>query len=638
MTMTTGEKPKHEGEGSATQAGSMVMSPEIWRHIFDAIDTPIFLHDVEYRVRLANRAYCREAGMSEAEMLGKPYWDAFPLGTGPLPGCKKAMSGDGCFNQEDVSVGARLFTSKSYAVRDDQGKLLYSLHILDDLTEQRRAETALRQAEVQTRLLLDTLPQKIFYKDRDSVYVDCNASYARDLGISSGEIAGRSDFDFYPREQAEKCRADDVRLMAAGQAEEFDESHVRNGQELWIHTIKTPVRNEQGEVSGVLSIFWDITQLHQAQAHLARLNRMYRTISLCNQALVHAGDELELSNEMCRVLVEEGGFRAAWVGYAETGKGKGILPVATMGIEQGEIKKMKPTWENNGHEPMGSAIRSGETVVTQDILTDPRWQHWNESAKRLGCTTAIVVPLRINGTMLGGLEVFAAETDAFTPDMVKLLAELAGDLTFGVSNLRARADRMGILEKLGHSLDHAVTAIAATVEMRDPYTAGHQRRVAQLAVAIAGEMGLDKNRQEGLRMAGVVHDIGKIHVPAEILSNPGKLTEAEIEIIKTHPQAGYEILKGIDFPWPVAEIVYQHHEKLDGSGYPRGLKGDEILLEARILTVADVVEAMASHRPYRPGFGAFPSLQEISRNKGKLYDERVVAACLKLFLEKNYEL
>lgn len=139
-------------------------------------------------------------------------------------------------------------------------------------------------------------------------------------------------------------------------------------------------------------------------------------------------------------------------------------------------------------------------------------------------------------------------------------------------------------------------------------------------------------------MACVVHDIGKIHVPAEILANPGKLTNAEFDIIKTHCLAGYEVLKEIDFAWPVAEIVYQHHEKLDGSGYPRGLKGDEILLEARILTVADVVEAMWSHRPYRPGFGIFPALQEISRNKGKLFDPRAVEACIRVFMEQSYEL
>jgi len=616
------------------------MSPEIWRHIFDAIDDPIFLHDAEYRVLLANRAYCREAGVSEAEALGKPYWEVFPPGTEPLPGCKETVGKGHAGTQEEVSVGAKLFLSTGYAVRDDQGKLLYSLHILSDITAQRQAEAALRHSEAEIRLLLDTLPQKIFSKDLDSVYLSCNASYARDLGIDSAGIKGHTDFDFYPRELAEKYRADDRRVMEAGKLDEIEEPYVLNDQEFWVHTIKTPIHNGTSESTGVLGIFWDVTQLRQAQAHLARLNRMYRTISLCNQSLVRAGDELQLAREMCRVLVEKGEFHAAWVGYADQGAGKHIRPVAAVGIEQGEIEAMNLTWEDNEHGqgPTGTAVRTGETMVSQDILNDPLWRPWREQAERPGLVAAIAIPLQSDGKTFGVIDIYGVETDAFAPDMRELLAELAGDLAFGIANLRARAEHLGILEKLEHTLDHAVIAIAATVEMRDPYTAGHQRRVALLAVAIAKEMGLDESRMEGLRMAGVVHDIGKIHVPAEILSSPAKLSNAEFEIIKTHPQAGWEILKGIDFPWPVAEIVYQHHEKLDGSGYPRGLKGEELLLEARILTVADVVEAMASHRPYRPGFGIFPALQEISRQKGRIYDVAVVEACQRLFMEKNYEL
>ena len=176
------------------------------------------------------------------------------------------------------------------------------------------------------------------------------------------------------------------------------------------------------------------------------------------------------------------------------------------------------------------------------------------------------------------------------------------------------------------------------VEQRDPYTAGHQRRVADLAEAIATDMALSAEQIIGIRMAAVVHDIGKIHVPAEILSKPTRLSDAEYEIIKTHPKIGWDVLKNIDFPWPVAEVVYQHHERLDGSGYPRGLKGDEILLEARIVMVADVVDAMSEFRPYRPALGILPALQEIMKQKGTLFDERVVNTCLKLFLEKNYEL
>lgn len=192
--------------------------------------------------------------------------------------------------------------------------------------------------------------------------------------------------------------------------------------------------------------------------------------------------------------------------------------------------------------------------------------------------------------------------------------------------------------RLKNNMLETVTAVAAMVELRDPYTAGHQRRVAQVAEAIAREMGLSDEHIEGLHLAAVVHDLGKINVPSEILSKPGHLTDVEFALIKQHPDFGYEILKGIDFPWPIAEIVRQHHERLDGSGYPQGLKGKAIIMEARILAVADVIEAMASHRPYRPGFGADVALQEIEKHRGNKFDHVVVNAALRLFREKGYQL
>jgi putative nucleotidyltransferase with HDIG domain len=165
------------------------------------------------------------------------------------------------------------------------------------------------------------------------------------------------------------------------------------------------------------------------------------------------------------------------------------------------------------------------------------------------------------------------------------------------------------------------------VEMKDPYTAGHQQRVSDLARAIATEMGLSADRRDFIRTASSIHDIGKISIPSEILSKPTKLTDLEFSLIKTHSQSGYDILKDIDFPWPVADVVLQHHERMNGSGYPQGLKGDDILLEA-----------IGSHRPYRPSLGIDFALEEISRNKGILYDADVVDACLKLFREKGYTL
>lgn len=749
------------------------MNPEIWRNIFDAIEDPVFLHDEQFRVLLANRAYCREAGVSEAQALGKLYWEVFPPGVGPLPGCPTAMRETArAGSQDEVSVGEKQYNSRGYTVRDEQGKLLYTLHILSDITGQRKAELALRDSEARFLEAMETARDAIITLDGETgVITTWNSAAEAIFGYRKEEVIGLAIHEFLPppryreaaqlgmihfaatgegaaigktlelaalhkdgsefpielslsaiqihgkwfatgiaraiseRKQVEAslknmaakfqtvfdsssdaimlldekgftdCNPATLRLFGCSTRDDFITKHpaqlsppIQPGGEdsmnlanqriataykqgsnrfEWMHSrldgtaFPAEVLLTVMEIDGkplLQATVRDLTERKQAETHLVRLGRMYRTISQCNQSLVHVGDELELAHEMCRVLVGEGGFSAAWVGYAETGAGKRILPVAAAGIEPSEIEAMNLTWEDNGqgHEPSGTAVRTGETIASQDIRNDPLWMQWRGKAERLGLA-AVAIPLRVNGNTLGVMAIYGSETDAFTSDMIGLLTELAGDLAFGIGNLRTRAERMGILEKLEHSLDHAVTAIAATVEMRDPYTAGHQRRVAKLAVALATEMGLPEDQVQGLHMACVVHDIGKIHVPAEILSNPAKLSDAEFEILKTHPQAGWEILKGIDFPWPVAEIVYQHHEKLDGSGYPRGLKGEEILLETRILTVADVVEAMCSHRPYRPGFGIFPALQEISRNKGKLYDVAVVEACLRVFMEKNYE-
>lgn len=198
------------------------------------------------------------------------------------------------------------------------------------------------------------------------------------------------------------------------------------------------------------------------------------------------------------------------------------------------------------------------------------------------------------------------------------------------------AELLSSQRKLKANLLDSVTALASIVEMRDPYTAGHQLRVAHLAVAIAKEMQLSHSQVECIHLASVVHDVGKIKVPAEILSKPGKLTALEFGIIKEHSQNGHEVLKNIDFPLPIAQIVLQHHERMDGSGYPQGLHGDQIALEARILAVADVVESMAMHRPYRPALGVEAALDEISRNKGTTFDAQVVDACVKLFREQAY--
>jgi len=251
-----------------------------------------------------------------------------------------------------------------------------------------------------------------------------------------------------------------------------------------------------------------------------------------------------------------------------------------------------------------------------------------ESMLQLGVYDYIIKPMDRNGILISVANAFRRRDLEITNHSYRRNLEQMVD---------ERTDSLQqSMKKLENAMDGIVRAIAHTVETRDPYTAGHQRRVADLAVAIAETVGFEKDKIEAVRVAASIHDLGKISVPAEILSKPSRLTVNEFNLIKEHPQVGYDILKDIEFPWEIATMVYQHHEKLDGSGYPLGLSGDDILPESRVLTVADIVEAMASHRPYRPGLGMDVALGEIDKNKGTLYDSEVSAACHALFNEKRF--
>ena len=231
-------------------------------------------------------------------------------------------------------------------------------------------------------------------------------------------------------------------------------------------------------------------------------------------------------------------------------------------------------------------------------------------------------------------EVFKLYNERLVNKLEKKMLDLEKEIT---ERKQAEEKVKNSLKKLKQIIKGTIHAMAYTVEVKDPYTAGHQRRVTNLAFAVATKMNLSKNQIEGIRMAGVVHDIGKIYVPAEILSKPGRLNEIEFNMIKTHAQVGYDILKTIEFPLPIAQIVYQHHERMNNSGYPQGLSGNDILMEARIIGVADVVEAMSSHRPYRPALGIDKAIDEIKKNKGILYDPEVVDACLIILNKKEFE-
>jgi putative nucleotidyltransferase with HDIG domain len=247
----------------------------------------------------------------------------------------------------------------------------------------------------------------------------------------------------------------------------------------------------------------------------------------------------------------------------------------------------------------------------------------------------LLVPLKNDGKLAGMMLLSnKASREPYSNEERRLLRMLSTEVAVNIDNANLYENIKQKHNELQKAMDGVIHAVSLVVETRDPYTAGHQRRVAELARAIAGEMGLSEWQTMGTYIAGLLHDVGKVAVPTEILSKPGKINQYEFSIIKNHSRIGFEILQKIDFPWPVTKAILQHHERLDGSGYPEGLTGEDIILEARILGVADVVEAMSSHRPYRPALGLERALQEISQASGILYDTEVVEACLRL-LKKN---
>jgi PAS domain S-box-containing protein/putative nucleotidyltransferase with HDIG domain len=342
---------------------------------------------------------------------------------------------------------------------------------------------------------------------------------------------------------------------------------------------------------------------------------------------VVAGDAFNI------MLVEDGVARMVrWRGYERLGIEKRIAQFSPPVVELPSLVHM---------------VQTKGPVVIPDTSTDPEWvplEGWEWLRSYVGAL------IRVGGVTVGILSVDGTQPGQFGPADARRLAAFADHAAAAIENARlfeqaqqeiaerkrAEVELQQSLEQLRRTFEGTIEVLVSTIGLRDPCTASHQRQVTQLACAIANEMGLPEEHIQGLRMAGLVHDIGKINIPVEILSKPGALNDLEYGLIRMHVQVGYDVLRKFDFPWPVAQIVFQHHERLDGSGYPQGLSGEEILLEAKILAVADVVTAMASHRPYRSAPGLDKALEEISRNRGVLYDAEIVNICLKLFAEERF--
>lgn len=542
--------------------------------------------------------------------------------------------GSNFFEWEHRRIDGTSFTADVLLARIEAGGETLIQATVRDISERKQAEKNLAIF----RTLLDHSSDGIEVVDPLTLrFLDVNETECHELGYSREEMLAMSTTDIDPAFTPELNEEILKQLRRSGEAR-FETLHQRKDGSTF--PVECSTKMVELDKPYALNIVRDITDRKASQAALQRANRALKTLSTGNLALVRATSEEGLLQEVTNVIVEQGGYIQAVVDYAEDAPGKGIIPMAWSGYEGEHYWAEQLSWDDTvrGQLPIAKAIRSGKTQVCHDIAGDPAFKPWQESAVERGYVSNIALPLSDGKRTFGGLSIYSSESSAFDDEEVRLLEELANDLAYGIVTLRTRKEHEQHTAILRQSLEQSIQTIAATVEARDPYTAGHQRRVSELAVAIAREMGLPQEQINGLHLAAIIHDLGKIRVPAEILSKPGKLTDSEFGMIKDHPQAGYDILKDVKFPWPIAAIVWQHHERLDGSGYPQGLKGDQILPESRIIAVADVVEAISSHRPYRASLGIETALAEIKRGSGSgsAYDPEVVDACVKLFAEKEF--
>jgi PAS domain S-box-containing protein len=612
-----------------------------WMAALDVVKDPIFLHDKECRVLRCNKAYQQCSGMTFKQIIGQPYFKVFPKAEGPSSGCTHTM--ESVAIEEEILVGDATYRSRAFSIQDEKGEYLYSLHILEDITETLRASASLHESEEKFRKISESAQDAIIMMvDRRISF--WNLSAERIFGYSAPEALGQDLHQLLtlPKEQAAFAQ-NYAHFQKTGEGPVIGKllelTALRKGGEEFPVELSISATHLNGKWHAIC-VARDIGERKQHEIAMQRSNRALLTISAGNQALIHAVEEGQLLHEMCDVAVQVGGYRLAWIGFARDDAGKTIEQMALSGFEKGWPNPSPLTWDEARHEscPAGRAIISGMTCVAQNILADPELEAWHENARQYGYASCIALPLMNAKRAFGVLVIFDDKMNVFDMDEVKLLEEMSGDLAFGILTLRVKEAHREHEQRLQKNMLQTVEAIASIVEMRDPYTSGHQARVAALAKEIARQMGLAEEEVQAIHLAGLVHDLGKIRIPAEILSKPGRLNEIEYSLIKMHPQAGYDILKGVDFSWPIAEMVLQHHERVDGSGYPQGLKGEGILLGARILIVADVVEAMSSHRPYRPGLGVDAALEEITRSRGTRYDEKVVDACVALFRERGYVL
>jgi PAS domain S-box-containing protein len=542
-----------------------------------------------------------------------------------------------------VPVG---ITSSKSTLLDGRQVVIY---VYFDITMGRDAERHVAQIEDKYRGLLEAAPDGIVVVNQSREIVLLNTQAENQFGYRRNELLGQKVTTIIPEGFAERLIVDGNRTAAEALAQQIGTGIELNGlrkdgTSFPIEIMLSPLESDEGIL--VTAAIRDITVKKEREHRLSTQNSALSAYAFAAMALdrIHSSESL-LLEAICEAITRESIYELAWVGIAEEGPEKKIRIAASAGKAIGYLDGLNLSWSENetwSKSPTSICIRTNTLQITDDTQTSPTFALWRERARQFVIRSSVSIPLRVENGWHGALVVYAATPYAFEAPAIEVLQHLAEQTVRAVHALdqgfalqAGKINLANLQRKLTEALSAMVAPMVAAMEMRDPYTAGHESRVADIAVAIGKEMGWTEERLHGLYVAAQVHDIGKISIPAEILTKPTTLTAGELSLIHEHPGTGYTILKDIPFEWPIAEIVRQHHERLDGSGYPQGLKGDAILPEAKVLAVADYVEAMGSHRPYRPAAKLTIVLKHIEKEAGSKLDAEAVRICAALFREKR---
>jgi PAS domain S-box-containing protein len=617
-------------------------SEERYRSVVE--DSPLMVCNFlpDGTITFVNSAYCKFFGKSCKKLIGKNI-----IFTIPEEDRESVMSNIASLTEESpilsfvnkvIKHGGEIRWQRwtNRALFDNEEQIIGIQSFGEDVTELVEAEQAIRREKHRAQKYLEIAEVIMLVLNHKGEITLVNQKGYKLLGYQKGELIGKNWFDTcVPERNRKEGRKVFKKILSGGpELVEYYESPIltKSGKERTIAWRNTVLWDEKGHNVGSLSSGEDITKRVRAGKLLNALNRVAVSIGEAQtqqevfNAVAEELKQLDISCTLFPVDEKQDKLITKYVSYdsaALTAAEKllGIehqnfsFPIDVVDVCLEVVIEKKTVFIDDSKQTLQQMLPKISKKLSAQIV------------KTLRACNIISAPLIVKDQVIG---VFSIQSNILTREDVSAATAFTDQLS-------SAWNKIELLQNLRKTVEGTIHTIAATVEARDPYTAGHQRRVADLAAAIAGEMKLSDEQVEGIKMAGIIHDLGKIQVPAEILSKPGKLNDLEFQIIQTHPQVGFNLLKGIEFPWPIAEMVLQHHEKMDGSGYPQGLKGDDILLEARILAVSDVVEAMSSHRPYRPALGIEKALKEISRNRGILYDPDVVDACIKVF-EEGYKL